>query len=136
MRIIDAKGSTLGRLSTVVAKALLEGEEIIIINSEKAIISGRKKMIKNEYKRMRELGTYRKGPFFPRMPDRIVKRTIRGMLPYQTPHGRAALKRLKCYIGIPDEFKDEEIEVIEQSKQSHVNFITIEELSRSLGAEF
>ncbi len=136
MRIIDAEGATLGRLSTVVAKALLRGEEIVIINSEKAVISGKKRMIKEEYKKRRELGTYRKGPFFPRMPDRIVKRSIRGMLPYQTPHGRAALKRLKCYIGIPEEFKDREIEVIEEAKQQHVDFITIEELSRSLGAEF
>lgn len=136
MRIIDAEGATLGRLSTVVAKALLRGEKIIIINSEKAVISGKKRMIKEEYKKRRELGTYRKGPFFPRMPDRIVKRSIRGMLPYQTPHGRTALKRLKCYIGIPEEFKDKEIEVIEEAKQQHVDFITIEELSRSLGAEF
>ena len=136
MRIIDAEGATLGRLSTVVAKALLRGEEIVIINSEKAVISGKKRMIKEEYKKRRELGTYRKGPFFPRMPDRIVKRSIRGMLPYQTPHGRAALKRLKCYIGIPEEFKNREIEVIEEAKQQHVDFITIEELSRSLGAEF
>ncbi len=136
MRIIDAEGVTLGRLSTVVAKALPRGEEIVIINSEKAVISGKKRMIKEEYKKRRELGTYRKGPFFPRMPDRIVKRSIRGMLPYQTPHGRAALKRLKCYIGIPEEFKDREIEVIEEAKQQHVDFITIEELSRSLGAEF
>jgi len=136
MRVIDAEGATLGRLSTIVAKELLRGEEIVIINSEKAVISGKKRMIKEEYKRRRELGTSRKGPFFPRMPDRIVKRSIRGMLPYQTPHGRAALKRLKCYIGIPEEFKDKEKEVIEEAKRKHVDFITIEELSRFLGAEF
>ncbi|HEC89733.1 MAG TPA: 50S ribosomal protein L13 [Thermoplasmatales archaeon] len=136
MRVIDAEGATLGRLSTIVAKELLRGEEIVIINSEKAVISGKKRMIREEYKRRRELGTSRKGPFFPRMPDRIVKRSIRGMLPYQTPHGRAALKRLKCYIGIPEEFKDKEKEVIEEAKRKHVDFITIEELSRFLGAEF
>jgi len=84
--IIDANGATLGRLSTNTAKRLLTGEEIAIINSEKAIISGKKPAIKARYKQKREVGTYRKGPFYPRMPDQIVKRTVRGMIPYQTPH--------------------------------------------------
>ena len=94
--IIDATGLTLGRLSTNIAKRLLEGEEIAIINSEKAMISGKKSSIKERYKQKREVGTYRKGPFYPRLPDQIVKRTIRGMLPYQKPHGRTAFKRLRC----------------------------------------
>lgn len=135
MRIIDAEGATLGRLCTSVAKSLLNGDEIAIVNAEKAIISGKKRMIKEEYKTRREIGTYRKGPFFPRMPDRIVKRAVRGMLPYQTPHGRAAFKRLKCYIGIPKELEGKKTETIEQAKQQHVDYITIEELSRSLGAK-
>ncbi len=132
--IIDANGALLGRLSTHAAKRLLGGEDIAIINAEKAIISGKKASIKKQYKAKREVGTYRKGPFFPRMPDRIVKRTIRGMIPYQTPHGRAAFKRLKCYIGVPKEFEGEKTEIIEQAKKQPVGFITIEELSRSLGA--
>jgi large subunit ribosomal protein L13 len=133
--IIDAKGLTLGRLSTNAAKRLIDGEEIAIINSEKAIISGKKSSIKNRYKNKREIGTYRKGPFFPRMPDRIVKRTIRGMLPYQTPHGREAFKKLKCYIGIPEEFKDKKIEKINEAEKKPSEYITIEELSKFLGVE-
>jgi len=133
--IIDAKGTTLGRLSTHVAKRLLGGEEINIVNSEKAIISGKKTSIKEKYKQKREIGTYRKGPYFPRMPDEIVKRTIRGMIPYQKPHGREAFKRLKCYIDIPDEFKDKKIEKIEKAKKPSVDFITVEELSKYLGVE-
>lgn len=132
--IIDANGALLGRLSTYTAKRLLNGEEIAIINAEKAIISGKKASVKKQYKTKRELGTYRKGPFFPRMPDRIVKRTVRGMIPYQTPHGRAAFKRLKCYVGIPKEFKEAKAEVIKEAKKQPVEFITIEELSKSLGA--
>jgi large subunit ribosomal protein L13 len=134
--IIDANGATLGRLSTDTAKRLLGGEEIAIVNSEKAIISGKKSSIKNRYKQKREVGTYRKGPFFPRMPDMIVKRTVRGMIPYQTPHGREAFKRLKCYVGIPKEFKDKKFEMIEEAKKQPVNYITIEELSKSLGVQF
>jgi len=128
--IIDATGATLGRLSANTAKRLLNGEEVAIVNSEKAIISGKKRMIKERYMQKREVGTYRKGPFFPRMPDMIVKRTIRGMIPYQTPHGRAAFKRLKCYIGVPKEFEGKKIEVIKEAEKQPVDFITVEELSR------
>jgi large subunit ribosomal protein L13 len=133
--IIDAEGATLGRLCTNAAKNLLKGEEITIINSEKAIISGKKSMIKKRYKQKKEVGTYRKGPFFPRMPDRIVKRTIRGMIPYQTPNGRAAFKRLKCYIGIPKEFEGKKFEKIMDAEKNPIDFITIMELSKSLGAD-
>jgi len=133
--IIDANGATLGRLSTNAAKRLLNGEEIAVINSEKAIISGKKRMIKEKYTQKREVGTYRKGPFFPRMPDAIVKRTIRGMIPYQTPHGRTAFKKLKCYIGIPKEFEGKKFEKIENAEKQPIDFITIEELSEYLGAK-
>jgi len=133
--IIDATGLTLGRLSTNAAKRLLNGEEIAVINSEKAIISGKKSSVKERYKEKREVGTYRKGPFYPRLPDQIVKRTIRGMIPYQKPHGRAAFKRLKCYAGIPDEFKGKTFEKIPEAEKKPVDFITVEELSRFLGAK-
>jgi len=134
-RVINAQGASLGRLSTAVAKSLLQGDEIAIINSEKAVISGKKKEIKGEYQQKRDVGTYRKGPFFHRSPERIVKRTVRGMMPYQKPHGREAYKRLKCYIGVPEEFNEKNAEIVEQAKKHYVDSITIEELSRSLGAK-
>ncbi len=134
--IIDANGATLGRLSTSVAKRLLNGEEIVVVNSEKAIISGKKSSLKEAYKHKREQGTYRKGAFYPRMPDRIVKRTIRGMIPYQTPHGRSAFKRLKCYAGVPREFEGQKFEVIETAKKQLVEYMTIDEISKSLGANY
>jgi len=134
--IIDANGAVLGRLGTYTAKRLLNGEEIAIVNSEKAIISGKKSSTKDTYKWKREVGTYRKGPFFPRTPDRIVKRSIRGMIPYQTPSGRAAFKRLKCYIGVPKEFEGKKFETVKEAKKNMVDYITVEELSKFLGAKF
>ena len=133
--IIDASDAVLGRLSTCVAKKLLNGEEIIVVNAEKAIITGKKSTITNRYKQKREIGTSRKGPFFPRMADRIVKRTIRGMIPYQKPHGRAALKRLRCYISVPKEFKDKKFETVKDAQKQPINYITVEELSKWLGAK-
>ena len=133
--VIDASGAVLGRMASIVAKRLLNGEEIAIVNSEKAIITGDEQSIKEEYKNKREIGTQRKGPFFPRMPHLIVKRTVRGMLPYQQPKGRQALKRLKCYIGVPEEYKDAEKERVGLPEKKPYKYMTIEELSRYLGAK-
>jgi large subunit ribosomal protein L13 len=133
--IIDAQGAVLGRLCTAVAKRLLKGEEIAVVNAEKAIVTGKKTMIKEHYKHEREVGTYRKGPFYPRMPDRMVKRTVRGMIPYQEPHGRAAYKRLKCYIGIPKEFQGTTFEKITEAEKHPAEFMTMQEIAHFLGAK-
>ena len=133
--VVDASGAVLGRMASIVAKRLLKGEEIAIVNTEKAIILGDEQMVKQEYREKREIGTQRKGPFFPRMPHMIVKRTIRGMLPYQQPKGREALKRLKCYIGVPDEYKNANMERVGIPEKKPYKYITIEELSRYLGAK-
>jgi large subunit ribosomal protein L13 len=132
--IIDSEGAVLGRLCTTVAKRLLNGEEIIIVNSEKVIVTGKKTMIKAHYKHEREVGTYRKGPFYPRMPDRILKRCVRGMIPYQEPHGRTAYKKLKCYIGVPKEYQGQTFEKITSAEKHPVDFMTLREIAQFLGA--
>ena len=134
--VIDADKAILGRMCTHVARRLLDGEQIAIVNSEKAIITGKKSAIKKRYKQKRDVGTYRKGPFFPRMPDRLVKRSVRGMIPYQTPHGRTAFKKLKCYIGVPKEFEGKSFEQIEDAKKQPVDYMTVDELSKFLGVDF
>jgi len=135
--VIDATGLVLGRLSSHVAKRLLKGEEITIVNAEKAIISGPRKRVLATYMKKRELTHPRKGPYFPKRPDRILRRTVRGMLPYQQPKGRMALKRLKVYIGVPDELKGEKFETIEKAKGDHlVEFVELGEVSRAIGGKF
>ena len=133
--IIDAEGAVLGRLCTTVAKRLLNGEEIAIVQSEKVIVTGKKAMIKAHYKHEREVGTYRKGQFYPRMPDRILKRTIRGMIPYQEPHGRTAFKRLKCYIGVPKVFQGKPFEKITAAEKNPADYMTLQEIAQFLGAK-
>jgi len=133
--IIDSEGAVLGRLCTVVAKRLLNGEDIAVVNSEKAIVTGKKVMIKQHYQQEREVGTYRKGPFYPRMPDQIMKRTIRGMIPYQQPHGRTAFKRLRCYIGVPKEFQGKTFEKISTAEKHPADFMTLQEIAQFLGAK-
>ncbi len=138
--VIDATDTVLGRLASQVAKRLLNGEEIVIINAEKAIITGRPEEIKERYKRKRELGgpmKPSKGPFYPRMPDRIVRRTIRGMLPYKKPSGRAAYKRCMVYIGVPPEYKDVEPERIDaKTTLPRSRYVYVGEVSKYLGAKF
>ena len=132
MKVIDATGIPLGRLSALLAKRLLDGEEIAVVNAEKAVIVGRRREIETRYRRKREVGgTKRKGPFFPRMPDQILKRTVRGMLPYQQPRGRVALKNLKTYIGVPEEFRESPADQLGKTTTSP--HITLKDLSHFLG---
>ncbi len=135
MKIVDATNMVMGRLASKVAKDLLSGEEIVIVNAEKAIITGNKDYIVDKYSLLREIGTPRKGPRYPRMPDRILKRTVRGMLPVKKPSGKNAYERLKVYIGVPREYAGKNFEVYEDAKNKKLKgFITLKELSKHLGA--
>ncbi|MEM4259933.1 MAG: 50S ribosomal protein L13 [Candidatus Woesearchaeota archaeon] len=139
--IIDATNQVLGRLSSIAAKKALLGEEVIIINCENAVITGNRENILNNYKRKRSLGTF-KGPFYSRMPDRFVRRTIRGMLPYKQSKGRDAFKRIKTFIGVPDEYKNKinskeifKTENADIKKLSSFKFITVNEVCKMLGGK-
>jgi large subunit ribosomal protein L13 len=133
--IIDAKGLILGRMSSIVAKRLLQGETIVVLNSEKAAISGKRLQIVKDAKSFLEVGHPRKGPYHPRRPDRIVRRTIRGMLPWKKPKGRQAYKRLKVYLGAPKEFDGKEIQSILDASAEKLKspYITVGELAKEIG---
>ena len=133
--VINAEGLILGRMTSIIAKRLLNGEEIVIVNAEKAVLSGKKKSKAAEAKEFLEVGSPKMGPFHPRRPDRIVRRTVRGMLPYRQPKGRQAYKRLKVFIGLPEEFKDQKMETIEaaQAKKLTCPYFTIGEFAKELG---
>ncbi|AFL94798.1 50S ribosomal protein L13 [Thermococcus cleftensis] len=142
MRIINAEGLILGRLASKVAKMLLEGEEVVIVNAEKAIITGNREDIFAKYKQRTELRTRtnpRKGPFYPKRSDEIVRRTVRGMLPWKTDRGRKAFKRLRVYVGIPKEFEGRELETISEAHMSRLatpKYVTVGEVAKFLGGKF
>ncbi|MDD5253876.1 MAG: 50S ribosomal protein L13 [Candidatus Nanoarchaeia archaeon] len=131
MIVIDANKLILGRLAAVVAKRALKGEEIIIVNSENAVITGRKKDLLNQYHAKRARGDPLYGPYFPRRPNLIIKRTIRGMLPYKQEKGLKALNRIKCYNGIPLELKDKKMEMLAEAKLKGgvVGYMSLKEIS-------
>ena len=105
--IIDATNAVIGRFASYVAKQALAGKSIIILNSENAIITGNKDSILEHYlQRRRRHGASQKGPIFPSVAEKILKRTIRGMLPHKQERGRIALKNVMCYKGVPEKYKD------------------------------
>ncbi len=139
MQVIEATDCIMGRLSSKVAKQLLSTEEEVhVVNAEQVFITGTPSSVVAKYRKLREdIGSVRKGPHFPRMPHLILKRTIRGMLPYQKPRGRAAYKRLKVHIGVPPELADQEPLVLEQTRELRTSkVVRLGEVSRTLGAKF
>lgn len=129
--VIDATNSILGRLASHAAKQALLGKEISVVNCEKAVISGNRKVILDGYKEIRSKGgSSLKGPLFPTQPARIVKRTIRGMLSHKQGRGALALKKIKCYEGLPKEFENAKKEQGYQAKG--ITTITLQEVSEEL----
>jgi len=140
--IIDAKDLILGRMASFVAKRLLEGESVAIVNAEQAVISGRRESTFDAYDawlEVRSIVNPRKGPFHPRKPNDLVGLAVRGMLPFDKPRGREAYRRLKVYVGVPAEFKGKELESLPGAKLERLGtrrFIRVGELSRHLGVRF
>src|SRR3972149_4303521 len=97
--IIDATNLIIGRMASVVAKELLKGEKVIIVNAEESIISGARSSVLGKYRERRErksiVNPARHGPFFPRRPEGIIRRAVRGMLPYKKAKGKNAFKNLR-----------------------------------------
>jgi large subunit ribosomal protein L13 len=133
--IINADGLIIGRMASIIAKRLLNGEEIVIVNAEKAVLSGKRKSKVKEAKEFLEVGSPEKGPFHYRRPDRIVRRTVRGMLPYKQPKGKQAYKRLKVFIGIPAELKDQKMETLMDARAEKLTcpYFTVGELAKEIG---
>jgi len=135
--IIDASDTILGRLCSISAKMLLEGKKVIILNAEKAVISGYKSSILrrtiSSFK-MRSLGSLEKSPKHPRRPEGIIRRGVRGMLPWKKPTGKKCFKKLSVYIGVPEEFKSclsQKLPIHPLSSES--SRITVGELAKAIG---
>lgn len=127
--IIDSAGASLGRIASYAAKQALLGNNVIVLNCQDALISGRRGNILGEYKIARARGgAALRGPNFPKSPERIMKRTIRGMLRYKTGRGRDAFKRILCYNNTPQEYSD--AEKMSFPKTFKINTMTLKELSK------
>ena len=125
----------MGRMATYVAKRLLNGEEIVIVNAEKAVLSGKRRSKLEDAKEFLGVGSPQRGPFHYRRPDRIVRKSVKGMLPFKKPKGKQAYKRLKVYMGTPDDLKDRKAETLmdAQAKKLTCPYFTVGEFAKEIG---
>ncbi|MBL7054435.1 50S ribosomal protein L13 [Candidatus Woesearchaeota archaeon] len=138
--IIDGNNLILGRLGSFAAKKALQGEKIDIVNCENIVITGKKKYIFEKYRKRLKRGIHSKGPFTYRMPDRFVKRALRGMLPYKKEKGKKAFEKIKCYMGVPEneKFNKEKMETIKSadiSKVPSLDYLRVKDVCKEIGAK-
>lgn len=111
--LIDAEGQTLGRLATQVAtllrgkhKAIFTphldvGDYVVIINSEKIVVSGRRLEQKQYYRHSGYPGGLHSrtlSELMERRPERVIELAVKGMLPSNA-LGRRMLRKLRVYVG-------------------------------------
>jgi large subunit ribosomal protein L13 len=133
--LVNAEGLIVGRMCSKVAKRLLNGEEVIILNAEKAVFSGKKKSKVAEAKQFLEVGAPMRGPFHYRRPDRFLRKTVRGMLPFKQPKGKSAFKRLKVFMGVPLELKDRQMITFTEAQSTKLRgpHFTLGEMAKEIG---
>ena len=134
--IIDATDAVLGRVAAFAVVRAKQGNDVYVVNCEKAVISGSKAHVYAKYEHRMNMGTPRHGPFISRAPEMIMKRAIRGMLEHKKAGGRELFSRIKCYSGVPDELKGRKAERAPKSDVSKIpntKFVRAGALSGYLG---
>jgi large subunit ribosomal protein L13 len=133
--VINADKHILGRLSTNVAKRLLNGEEVIVVNAEKAIITGNRDDVFENYTAKYKRGKQINGPFFPKRADLILKRTVRGMIPFKSSRGREVYRNLKVFVGVPKDMTSAKMEKVEHATNLWTDkYVTLGEVAEHLGS--
>lgn len=133
--IIDGEGAVLGRLASTLASRSLDGEQFVVVNSEKIVVSGDKSDVIEKYRaKVNEHGSDR-GPKHPKRPDGIAKRAVRGMLPYKRQRGKDAFSRVRFYVGVPHEYEGEEFEEPDSTVEDigQGGYVTLGEISEKIG---
>ena len=137
--VVDATNHIAGRLSSNVAKLLLQGHRVTVINCEKIMMSGTRSNQIQEYREFLEINSiinYKHGPVHYRRPDTIIAKMIRQMLPFdRKPSGKLAFQRLRSYIGAPNDTKPIEKIQFEKAliKREASNYTTLAEICRVIG---
>ena len=131
--VIDARDCILGRVASEVAQKTLDGQRVAVVNAENTVITGNPESTMETYRKRAEIGSD-SGPHYPKRPDRIFKRAIRGMLPYKQDHGREAFENVRVYLGNPYDAEGEILEGTSLDRLSNINFISLGEISEKLGA--
>ncbi len=111
--VVDAEGKPLGRLASEVARILRgkhkpiytphldTGDHVIVINSSKVRLTGRKAEQKTYFRHSGYMGGDKHVPFktmLDRFPERVIESAVRGMLP-KNRLGRKMRRKLRVYRG-------------------------------------
>ena len=138
MILVNGENVVMGRLASFVAKKAIEGEQVTVVNAEKAIITGSKEDAMKKLKVKLSLGgkgNPEKGPKFSRMPDQILRRSVRGMLPWKSTRGKEAYRKVHVYIGIPEEFDGKKFEEVPSKGESRKS-VELGAICKLLGAKW
>ncbi|WP_135826731.1 50S ribosomal protein L13 [Halorussus ruber] len=131
--VVDARDCILGRVASQVAQRALDGERVAVINAEDAVITGSEEDVMSTYEKRAELGSD-SGPYYPKRPDMIFKRAIRGMVPYKEDKGREAFENVRVYVGNPLDEDGEVLEGTSLDRLSNIRFVQLGDVSENLGA--
>lgn len=135
---VDATNQVAGRLSSKVAKLLISGRKVVVVNAEKSLISGSRTSVMRQWQEKLEISSHVNpiyGPIHPRRPDNILKRMVRGMVPRKKPKGDMAMKRLRVYVGLPQDVDAAKLTQFKDAAASRPIpvYVTMKELSKTLG---
>ena len=125
-------------MASYAAKNALSGNMVVVLNAEKAIISGRKSSIVEEAKRRlktRTLANQTTAPVHQRRPDLYFRRVVRGMLPWKKPKGKAAFHRVFVFMGVPEEYSKKKAARVPEADASKLRtaYMTLEDLAKEIG---
>ena len=133
--MIDAQDVVLGRLATQVATLLRgkhkptyaphvdTGDFVVIVNAEKVALTGNKRDQAFVYRHSGYPGGLRKrsfGEMLDKQPERLLEKTIKGMLPHNR-LGRAMASKLKVYAGPNHPHEAQRPQPFEMADKSKVN---------------
>lgn len=141
--LIDGKDTIMGRLASIVAKLALLGNHVLVINAKDIVISGHQQSIFDHYIQKKNVKTRtnpHRGPFFYRTPDKLFRRTVRGMVPRKSDRGFQAYKRVRvCVAGYDKEKYPKVVPYtvpnVNKARLSH-SYITLETLSNRFGWKY
>jgi large subunit ribosomal protein L13 len=136
--VVDGSNCISGRLCSKVSKLLLQGNRVSVVNAEKVMVSGNKYEVIESYKKRLEVSSVTNpinGPFHPRRPDTIITKMIRGMVPKRKSSGIQSFKRLRVYIGIPDELKNSTMKTFDDAKitRQESYYISMSDVAKQIG---
>jgi large subunit ribosomal protein L13 len=136
--VVDGSNCISGRLCSKVSKLLLQGNRVSVVNAEKVMVSGNKYEVIESYKKRLEVSSVTNpinGPFHPRRPDTIITKMIRGMVPKRKSSGIESFKRLRVYIGVPNELKNSTMKIFDDTKITRQEsfYISMSDVAKQIG---